>query len=106
MADLKETENLFFAKTGMDQRAVDKIVGNALKGCDDGELYLEYAQSENFLFDDGRIKNASFDTSQGFGLRAVSGETTCNDAVRAQTQLKSVDELGSIHVGSRAQHEA
>ncbi len=76
MADLKETEALFFAKTGMDKGTVDTIVADALKGCDDGELYLEYCQSESFLFDDGRIKNASFDTSQGFGLRAVSGETT------------------------------
>jgi TldD protein len=76
MADLKETENLFFTKTGMDKGAVNKIVSNALKGCEDGELYLEYCQSESFLFDDGRVKNASFDTSQGFGLRAVSGETT------------------------------
>ncbi len=76
MADLKETENLFFTKTGMDRRAVDRIVSDALRGCDDGELYLEYCQSESFLFDDGRIKNASFDTSQGFGLRAVSGEVT------------------------------
>ena len=76
MADLKTTETLFFAKTGMDKGAVDKIVSGALKGCDDGELYLEYCQSESFLFDDGRIKNAAFDTSQGFGLRAVSGDTT------------------------------
>src|SRR5436190_24354172 len=76
MADMNVTENLFFTKTGMDKRTVDRIVGDALKGCDDGELFLEYAQSESFLFDDGRIKNASFDTSHGFGLRAVSGETT------------------------------
>ncbi len=76
MADIAVTEGLFFTKTGMDKRGVDRIVGEALKGCDDGELYLEYCQSESFSFDDGRIKNASFDTSQGFGLRAVSGETT------------------------------
>jgi len=76
MADLKQTEELFFTKTGMDRNAVDRIVADALTGCDDGELFMEYAQSESFLFDDGRIKNASFDTSQGFGLRAVSGETT------------------------------
>ena len=74
--DTKLTDNLFFTKSGMDKNAVERIVGDALKGCDDGELYLEYCQSESFLFDDGRIKNASFDTSQGFGLRAVSGETT------------------------------
>jgi TldD protein len=76
MADLKTTDTLFFDKTGMDKNAVSRIVTNALEGCDDGELYMEYCQSESFTFDDGRIKNASFDTSQGFGLRAVAGETT------------------------------
>ncbi len=76
MADLKTTDTLFFDKTGMDKNAVSRIVSNALQGCDDGELYMEYCQSESFTFDDGRIKNASFDTSQGFGLRAVAGETT------------------------------
>ncbi len=76
MADLKTTDTLFFDKTGMDKNAVNRIVSNALQGCDDGELYMEYCQSESFTFDDGRIKNASFDTSQGFGLRAVAGETT------------------------------
>ncbi len=99
MADMKVTDNLFFNKTGMDKQAVDRIVADALKGCDDGELFLEYAQSESFLFDDGRIKNASFDTSQGFGLRAVSGETTgfahsstlSQDAIaRAGTTVKAV----------------
>jgi predicted Zn-dependent protease len=41
---------------------------------DDGELFLEYSQSEAVALDDGRIKSASFDTTQGFGLRAVAGE--------------------------------
>jgi len=76
MADLKVTESLFFDKTGMDKGAVDSIVSDALHGCDDGELFMEYCQSESFLFDDGKVKNASFDTSQGFGLRAVAGDTT------------------------------
>ncbi|MEM5709759.1 PmbA/TldA family metallopeptidase, partial [Elizabethkingia meningoseptica] len=39
-----------------------------------GELYLEYRQAESLAFDDGRLKSASFDTAQGFGLRAVAGE--------------------------------
>jgi TldD protein len=43
---------------------------------DDGELFLEYSQSESFVFDDGRLKNASFNTDQGFGLRSVLGEAT------------------------------
>ena len=32
------------------------------------------SQSESVALDDGRIKSAAFDTTQGFGLRAVAGE--------------------------------
>jgi TldD protein len=68
--------DLFFSRTGMDRGRVQAIADDALKGADDGELYLEYSQSETFAFDDGRLKAATFDTTQGFGLRAVSGEAT------------------------------
>jgi TldD protein len=76
MADSKVINDLFYGKAGLDKKKVAGIVSDALKGCDDGEMYLEYAQSESVLFDDGRVKNANFDTAQGFGLRAVAGETT------------------------------
>src|SRR5690349_8952834 len=75
MTDLARTDSLFFDRTGMDPARVERLVGDALQGMDDGELYLEYSQSESVALDDGRIKSASFDTSQGFGLRAISGET-------------------------------
>ena len=52
------------------------LVDEALAGCDDGELYLQHSVSESFSFDDGRLKSAAFDTTQGFGLRGVDGETT------------------------------
>ena len=60
----------------MDRGKVQETVDDALKAADDGELFLEYSQSELFSFDDGRLKAASFDTSQGFGLRAVAGDAT------------------------------
>ncbi len=68
--------DLFFSRTGMDRGRVQQTVDQALRGSDDGELYLEYNQTESFSFDDGRLKAATFDTSQGFGLRAVAGEAT------------------------------
>src|SRR5947209_4645173 len=74
MSNLAVTNDLFFDRTGMDPRRVETIVGEALSGMDDGELFLEYSQSESVALDDGRIKSASFDTTQGFGLRAVAGE--------------------------------
>src|SRR5258706_16334996 len=76
MPDLAQTDRLFFDMTGMDRRRVEGVVGDALGDPDDGELFLEYCQSESFGFADGRLKSASFDTTQGFGLRAPMGGAT------------------------------
>jgi TldD protein len=74
MTDLAVTDTLFFERTGMDPTRIEALVGESLSGMDDGELYLEYSQSESLALDDGRIKSASFDTTQGFGLRAIADE--------------------------------
>ena len=76
MSDINSTDELFFERTGMDRGRIDTIVSESLDSADDGELFLEYCQSEGLSFDDGRLKSASFDTTQGFGLRSVSGEVT------------------------------
>jgi TldD protein len=62
--------------TALDRDATLKTLRTALDGADDGELFLERRRSEALVFDDGRLKNASYDASEGFGLRAVLGETT------------------------------
>jgi TldD protein len=51
------------------------ILQTALAGADDGELFLEKTESESLVFDDGRLKGASYDAVEGFGLRVVAGET-------------------------------
>ena len=61
-------------RAGLDRVRLNKIVAHGLDGADDGELYLEYRQSEILVFDNGRLKQATYDTSQGFGLRAVKDE--------------------------------
>ena len=76
MSDLATTDELFFANTALGRYKAEAITADALHNADDGELFLEYRQSESIMFDDGRVKSASFDTAQGFGLRAVSGEAT------------------------------
>ena len=53
----------------------DRALGHlrqAVAGADDGELFLERRKSEVLSFDDGRLKTASFDASEGCGLRAVA----------------------------------
>ncbi len=76
MSDLAATDDLFFTRAGMDRARIEGITDDALAGADDGELFLEYLLSESLVFDDGRLKSASFDQTQGFGLRAVAGEAT------------------------------
>ena len=60
----------------LDPDAALRVTREALKACDDGELYLQYSASESFGFDDGRLKMADYSTASGFGLRGVSGEMT------------------------------
>ncbi|MDF7776495.1 metalloprotease TldD [Sphingomonas sp. AOB5] len=66
----------FLYRDTLDPDTAQKLTAEALGKAEDGELYLQYRKTEAFGFDDGRLKTASYDTQSGFGLRAVSGETT------------------------------
>jgi TldD protein len=66
----------FLYRDTLDPEQAQALTAKALGKADDGELYLQYRKAEAFGFDDGRLKTASYDTSSGFGLRAVSGEMT------------------------------
>jgi TldD protein len=74
-ADSSRSEDRFnpFA-THLDQDRALATLRAATLGADDGELFLERRRSEALVFDDGRLRNASYDASEGFGLRAVRGE--------------------------------
>jgi TldD protein len=65
-----------FLYNQLDPETAVRLTGDALRNCDDGELYLQYIASEAFGFDDGRLKTADFTQQGGFGLRGISGETT------------------------------
>lgn len=75
---LAVTDRLFFerADAQLDLAGAQRITAAALARADDGELFLEYVESEQLAMEDGRIRSAGFDTSLGFGLRAVAGEAT------------------------------
>ena len=71
-----DPRRFLYRPDGLDPDDARRLTAEALKSCDDGELYLQYIASEAFGFDDGRLKTADFNTQAGFGLRGVSGETT------------------------------
>ena len=62
-------------ETDLDEATALAILRDATDGADDGELFLERRRSEALVFDDTRLKTASYNASEGFGLRSVRGET-------------------------------
>jgi TldD protein len=102
MSHLATTDTLFFERAGLDKHRTEKLVDDALKGADDGELFLEYTQSESLAFDDGRLKSASYDTMQGFGLRSVAGEAAgyahSND-LSEEAIKRAAGTVGAVHQG-------
>jgi len=76
MTSTADPRRFLYRPDRLDPDAARRLTAEALKSCDDGELYLQYTASEAFGFDDGRLKTADFNTQAGFGLRGVSGETT------------------------------
>lgn len=67
-------DNILYSELSPDEAR--RLTVDALAGMEDGELYLQVASSESFVFDDGRLKSAGFDQSRGFGLRGVVGDVT------------------------------
>jgi TldD protein len=66
----------FLYRDTLDPETAQRVTAQLLARADDGELFLQYRKAEAFGFDDRRLKTASYDTTAGFGLRAVSGEMT------------------------------
>jgi len=58
----------------IDRTQIERMINDSVGQADDGELFTEYAEMEALVFDNGKLKTGTFNTSQGFGLRAVSGE--------------------------------
>jgi TldD protein len=63
------------AQDQFDWGAARRLLAEAAHGAEDGEIFLEDSRGEDFYWDDGRLKAATYDAEQGFGLRVVQGET-------------------------------
>ena len=58
--NLEITDKLFFENNDISKDKISKKLNESLLNFDDGELYLEDSHNETFLYDDGRMKNVSF----------------------------------------------
>ena len=89
-------------ETHLDDARALTILRDATAGADDGELFLERRRSEALVYDDGRLKTASYDASEGFGLRAVNGETAgyAHSTEISEAALKRAAETARLAVGA------
>ena len=96
------TDNAFRPfDTMLDEGRALALLRQAVAGAEDGELFLERKRSEALVLDDGRIKTASYDASEGFGLRAVKGEVTgyAHATEISESAVKRAVETARLAVG-------
>jgi len=88
-------------ETMLDESAALAVLRGATAGADDGELFLERRRSEAIVLDDGRIKTASYDASEGFGLRAVKGDVAgyAHSTEISEHALRRASETARLAVG-------
>ena len=89
-------------RANLDRDAVRTEVARGLSGADDGELFLEYSQTEALMFDNGRLKQATYDTSQGFGLRAVKDDAVGyahSSDVSLPALIRAADAVSAVRGG-------
>ena len=88
--------------TEVDRDTALDILRAATAGADDGELFFERRRSEALVYDDGRLKTASYDAAQGFGLRAVRGEVAgyAHSTEISEAALRRASETARLAVGA------
>ncbi len=88
-------------ESALDEATALAILRDATAGADDGELFLERKRSEAIVLDDARIKTASYDASEGFGLRAVRGEVAgyAHSTEISEKSLRRASDTARLAVG-------
>lgn len=86
----------------LDEALALQLLREATAGADDGELFLERRRGESLVLDDGRIRNASYDATEGFGLRAVRGEVAgyAHSTEISEASLRRALDTARLAVGS------
>ena len=96
----------------LDWQAAGRVIDEVTQGADDGELYFAAGTSENFSWDDGKLKGAGYDAGRGFGIRVVHGEkqgfahsaTLTPEALRRAGEAAALAKRG--HAGTLAEGPA
>ncbi|MGH8327532.1 MAG: metalloprotease TldD, partial [Steroidobacteraceae bacterium] len=74
---LSLARELILRPSGLDERRLDRVVGQVLThSVDSADLYFQLAHEESWALEDGIVKEGSAAIEQGVGVRALAGEKT------------------------------
>ncbi len=93
----------------IDRSQIEQLLGDSIGQAEDGELFAEYSETEALVFDNGKLKTGSFNTAQGFGLRAVAGEVAAyaHSGDMSEAGLKrAADAVRSVQSGKGGSYSA
>jgi TldD protein len=89
-------------------QSLESVFGEILQhDADYADLYFQYARTEGWSLEEGRVKSGSFNIDQGVGVRVVSGEKTAfaysddigivslRDAAHATRSIARAGQLGN-----------
>jgi TldD protein len=69
--------NNLLTQSGLDQQNLSQLLDLILDhNVDFADLYFQLSQHESWVFEDGIIKDGSYNIEKGVGVRAISGEKT------------------------------
>lgn len=70
-------EKILLAPSGLGVKELEKVLGNLLgRAVDAADLYFQAARSEAWSLEDGIVKDATYASDRGVGVRAMAGEKT------------------------------
>jgi len=88
---LIKPDKFFLEKFGITFQQMERIMGQTLgRPLDDADLYFEYRVNESVSLEEGLVKKAARQNSQGVGVRAIAGEKT-GYAYSDEISLKNIE---------------
>ncbi len=96
----EQVEQQLLLPADLQSQDIEKVLSSAMRpGVDFADLYFQRAQGENWLMDDGIIKDGGYHLEQGVGIRACSGEKTgfaYSDDVSLKSLLQATDAASAV----------
>ena len=74
---LTQAEATLLAPAELTRKHLEQVLGQLLgPAVDNGDLYMQRLHHESWVLEDGRVRSGTYNTEQGVGVRAMSGEKT------------------------------